>query len=178
MCEPVTAALTTLFAGGAGATAAGATAGAATFGGVLQTVAGIASIAGPLVMGIQGAQAAKAQSKMVAQERAETAKLTAIADDRSRRQFASQIREQASQFAGRGLDAGSATAVFLGQTAAEEMVFNSQSQRQTGQARDTELSNQQAALRARASSSLFGGGIGAATGFLTAAPRVWPELLK
>lgn len=179
MCDfviaPIAAALS-------GATAAGATAGAATagltVGSALQTAGLVAAVAGPVVSGIQQRNALRAQADMVAAQREQQLRLNAIEAERTQRQFARQIRHQASQFAARGLDVGSPTAVFLGQTAAEEMAFATQSVRQTGQAQATELSNQQRMLNIQARQSLLSGSVRGASAFLTGAPALWPELLS
>lgn len=180
MCDIV--GLATLFAGAAPGTTAsilatGASAGAATagFGGTLATIGTIASIGGTLAQGAATASAARAQANAIEVQKREEARLNSIQDQRARSEFASQIRNQAATIGARGFSLDSPTAVFLGQTAAKELAFQSQSIRQTGQATQRELTGTQAALRARASNSLFGGVTSAAGQFLSASPRLFPE---
>ncbi|MBW4972079.1 hypothetical protein KZZ08_00520 [Roseovarius mucosus] len=179
MCELVSATLATLFAGGGAATAAGATAGAATaaagFGSTLATFGTLASIGGTLLQGRATASAARAQANQIEVQRQEEQRLNAIQDQRVRAEFASQIRDQAAQIGARGFSLDSPTAVFLGQTAAKELAFQSQSVRQAGQATQRELTGTQQALRARARSSVLTGAFSAAGQALTAAPKLFPE---
>lgn len=176
MCEIVTTSLATLFAGG-GATAAGATAGAATagFGATLSTLGTLASIGGTLAQGFAARRDARAQIAEIERQKQEERALNAIRDQREREQFASQIRQQAAQIGARGFDLDSPTAVFLGQTAARELAFQSQSIRQTGQATQRELTSTQRALRARGGQAVLRGTLSAAGRFLTAAPDLFPE---
>lgn len=181
MCEIVTATLTSLFAGG---TAAGATAGAATaaagtgIGGALQTIGALAAVGGSLYQGYATNEAAKDQARAITAQRQQEKMLNAVEDQRTRQQFSSQIRKQSAQIAERGFSLDSPTALFLGQNAAKELAFASQSVRQTGAARQTELSNAARASRAKGQQALLKGGFSAAGGLLTKAPDLWPELLS
>lgn len=178
MCELITTTVAALFAGG-GATAAGATAGAATsLATTLQTVGTALAIGGSIYQGVSTYNAAKdAEAQIETQKRTET-QLNAVREQRSRAQFRTAIAQQRSEIAARGVDLGSPTAVFLGQSAAREMVFESQTIRQGGQATQAELTGSQRALRARGTNALFRGGFSAAGRLLSDAPDLWPELLS
>jgi len=180
MCEIVTATLATLFAGG---TAAGATAGAATaagggLAGTLSTLGTLVSVGGALAQGISAKRAGAAQAQAIETQRKQEAMLNSVEDQRTRAQFASQIRQQSAQIAERGFSLDSPTAIFLGQNAAKELAFASQSVRQTGAARSSELSNAARAGRARGMQGLLKGGFSAAGRLLNAVPDAWPELLS
>lgn len=176
MCIPALAALA---AGGTGAaTAAGATAAATAAGSTLQTLGLIASVGGSLYSGMSAMQMGKAQAAQIEAQRVTERNLNATKDHRASLQFAKQIRQQAADLAARGFDLGSPTAVLLGQEAAQEMAFNSQAIRSEGQARDAELSASARIARSQATKSMITGTVGAAGKFITAAPDIWPELLK
>jgi hypothetical protein len=165
--------------GGAGAaTAAGATAAATTTAGALQTLATIATIGGTLYSGISAYQSGRAQAAAIDNQAATERALNATQDQRERVKFASAIAQQRAEIAGRGIDLSSPTAIYLGETAAQEMSFNSQAVRSTGDARQTELSTQARITRSNASAGLISGVVGAASNFLTSAPDVWPGLLR
>lgn len=179
MCEIVGTTLATLFAGGSAATAAGATAGAATgLAGALQTIGTIVSIGGTIAGGIAANDAARDHARQLEEQARQEAVLNSIEDQRVRKEMAGQIRQQAAQIADRGFSLSSPTAVYLGQTAARELAFASQSVRQTGAARQTELTNQARAVRAQGKQAMFKGGISAAGTLLKRAPDLWPELLS
>lgn len=163
-----------------GGAAAGATA-AATAGGLAQAlqVAGlVASVAGPVIAGQQTKQAAGMQAKAYEQQAEQTSRLRAIEEQRTRRQFGGQIRRQAAQMAARGVSLDSPTALYLGQTAAEEMAFAAQTVRQTGMAEASELSTSAQLARFRGQQAAMTGNFTAAGNLLSGAPEVWPELLK
>lgn len=176
MCEVfTTAALTGL--GFGGATAAGATA-AAGVGSTLQTLATLAAIGGTAYQGISTYRANQQNAAAVEQQRATEAQLRAVEDMRERRRFRGEIAQQRAEYGARGVSLDSPTAIFLGESAAREMTFASQSIRQTGQARDQELTNQGLLYQSRATSALIGGGLSAAGTFLDDAVEQWPELLS
>ncbi len=177
MCDPTSlAAVTGLFTGGAGATAAGATAGASTLGSTLQTIGTVASIGGSVVQGIQGYQTAKANAAAIGEQKSAEASMTAREDQRTRAQYRSALRRQTAQLAANGVSLDSPTAVLLGQISATEGSYASQGVRQTGRAKQAELTATQRSLAARGVTSLLSGVTGAAGSFLTAAPKIWPEL--
>lgn len=174
MCWP--AALGALGLGGtaaAGATAAGATA-AATGVGFWQTLGTVVGAGGAILQGVQGAQAARAQTAAIEQQAETERRLNATEDQRRRAQFMSAISQQRAELAARGVTLDSPTAVMLGQTAAQELSFESQSVRSGGAARQAELSASAAMSRARGVSSLLRGTFSAADTILTAAPDLWP----
>ena len=179
MCIPTMLAGLGMGAGGA-ATVAGATAGAATIAAPavsgLTTLGTVLSVGGSLFQGIQASQAASAQAAHIENQRRNEAVLNAIQDSRERAQFRSQIARQRAELAGRGVALDSPTAVYLGQTAAREMSFQSQATRSSGQARGQELSANARMARARGAQGLLRGGLSAAQTLLTAAPDIWPEL--
>lgn len=178
-----TVALAPLFSAvGGGATAAGATAAAGTAasgltaGSLFSGIGTALAVGGSIVQGVQGARAARENARLVEEQRETERAINAQRDQRARRQFNSEIRKQFAELAERGVALDSPTAVLLGQEAARELSFESQSIRQTGQARDTELSAEARAYRSRATTSLLRGGLTAADSFLTAAPDLWPSL--
>lgn len=183
MCDFVTPILTAIGIGG-GATAAGATAAASTaaagasIGTTLQAIGTIAGLAGTLYQGAQTQKAYEAQATQIEQQQRVEAQLSATEEQRSRQQFAAQISRQRADLVARGISLDSPTAVFLGQTAAREMVFEAQSIRQGGFATSAELSAQARAARARGRNAAIKGGFSAASGLLTSAPDLWPELLS
>ncbi|HMO07023.1 MAG TPA: hypothetical protein PKD10_05165, partial [Paracoccaceae bacterium] len=162
-------------AGAAGATAAGATAGAGlTTAQVLTNIGTVIGAGGALIQGVQAARSVREQSAALAQQAATERQLTAVQDQRTRARFMTAIRQQAAELAGRGVTLDSPTAVLLGQTAAQELAFESQAVRATGDARQRELSAAQRQLRAQRASGLMKGVFGAAETVLTAAPDLWP----
>ena len=164
--------------GGAGAaTAAGATA-AATTAGTLQTLATIATIGGTLMSGITAYQTGNAQAAAYDAQAKTEAQLTAVQDQRERAKMAGAIAQQRAEVLGRGMDLSSPTAIYLGQTAAQEMSFDSQAIRSGGAARQQELSVQKRISLANASAGLMKGVIGAAGDFLTMGPDTWPGLFR
>ena len=175
MCEFITPALAAIGLGG-GATAAGATA-AATTAGTLQTIGAMTAIAGSRYCGVSAYRTGRANAVLIDRQRRTEAQMNAIEDQRQRARFASAMRQQTAELAGRGISLDSPTAVTLGQYAGQEMAFNSQAVRSGGQARDAELSLSARNSRAQATLGLLRGGVSAAGTLLTAAPDVWPELL-
>lgn len=156
-----------------GATAAGATA----LAGTLSTVGTLAGIAGTLYSGFSGAAAYKAQAAEIDAQAVTEAQLTATQDARQRAKMSSAIRQQSAELAARGVQLDSPTAVALGQTAAQELSFDSQAIRSGGAARQQELSGQKRMALANRSSSMLKGVVGAAGSLLTAAPDIWPGLM-
>ncbi|KRS15662.1 hypothetical protein [Roseovarius indicus] len=174
MCVPaLLAAIPAL--GGAGATAAGATAAAGAT--TLQTIGTIASVAGTLATGFAAYQQGEATADALERERNTKAILNSIEDQRVRKKFTRQIAAQRAELVARGVDLSSPSAVYLGQSAAKEMTFASQSVRQTGLAERAELTAQAQAARSRGRIGLLKGGLSAAGGLLDRAPDLWPELL-
>lgn len=164
--------------GGAGAaTAAGATAAAGTAG-ALQTLATIATIGGTLYSGISAYRSGKEQAAALEAQAATERKLTTVQDQRQRAKMSSAIAQQRAEIAARGIDLSSPTAVYLGQTAAQELSFDSQAIRSGGAARNVELTTQARLSRANGSAGLLKGVIGAAGDFLTMGPDVWPNLFQ
>lgn len=161
-----------------GATAAGATAVAATAAGTLSTIGSLLGVAGTLYQGFSGAAAYKAEAAEIDAQKVTEAQLTATQDARQRAKMSSAIRQQAAELAARGVQLDSPTAVALGQTAAQELSFDSQAIRSGGVARQQELSGQKRLALANKSQSMLKGVIGAAGSFLTAAPDIWPGLAR
>ena len=157
----------------AGATAAGATAAASG----LSTMGTVLGVAGSLYSGVSAYQTGKAQAAALKAQARTEQQLNATQDQRTRREFMSQIRQQSAELAARGVNLDSPTAVLLGQTAAQEMSFASQAVRSEGSARQAELSNDQRLARARATQGLITGASNAAGALLSGAPKIWPELL-
>lgn len=181
MCvQAALAALGPLF--GTGATAAGATAAASaastglSLGTVLQTAGMIASVGGSIAQGIAASKAAKTQAELIEQQAATEKQLNATEDNRRRALFRTQIAQQRAELASRGIQLDSPTALLLGQTAAQEMSFESQSVRQAGYAKQQELSYAAKAARADAANSLLKGFTTAAGSFVTSAIDIWPGL--
>lgn len=175
MCIPALGALVGL----GGATAAGATAAAATgLAGTLQTLATIATIGGTVYQGISSYQAGKQQAAAIEAQAVTERQLTATQDARQRAKMSSEIRKQSAELLARGVSLDSPTAIALGQTAAQELSFDSQAIRSDGNARQTELSAQQRIARGEAVSGLLKGVVGGASQFLTSGPDVWPSLFR
>lgn len=166
MCFP--AILGALGGLGGGVTAAGAS--------TLSTLGTIVSIGGSLISGVQGMQAGKAQAAAIEEQRLTEARLTAVQDQRTRSKFASQIAQQRAELAARGVQLDSPTAVALGQTAAQEMSFESQAVRSGGRARDTELSAAARMARMKGNSAMLKGVFSAADTVLSSAVERWKAL--
>lgn len=164
--------------GGTGAAATTAATTAAATAGTLQTLATIATIGGTLVSGITAYNTGKEQAAAYEAQAKTEAQLTATQDQRERVKMAGVIAQQRAEVLGRGMDLSSPTAIYLGQTAAQEMSFDSQAIRSGGAARRQELSSQAKIARASASAGLMKGVIGAAGDFLTMGPDVWPGLFR
>ncbi|KHQ50277.1 hypothetical protein [Mameliella alba] len=143
----------------------------------LQGVGLAASVVGPMMQAQQASATAQVQARAYEQQRDQQQILRAVEEQRTRRDMAREVRRQASQFAVRGVETDSPTAIYLGQTAAEEMVFAAQSVRQGAMAEATELTNEARLTRARGQMALTKGMFSAAGNLLTGAPKVWPELL-
>lgn len=164
---------------GAGTAAAGAGAAAAAGSGLASAlqIAGLAlSVIGPIQQGRAAQSAANAQAKAMDQQKRDQLRLNSIEEQRTRRQFALQTRQQAAQLAARGVSLDSPTALFLGQTAAEEMVFAGQSVRQGGLSEAAELSTAARLTRYRGALNAMEGRYTAVGNFITGAPKVWPSL--
>lgn len=175
MCLP--AALAALGVGSGAATAAGATAAASTIG-TLQTIGTLIGIGGSIVGGIQGRNAAEEQIAALETQKAEERALTAVRDQRESRKFLSAIRQQTAELAARGVSLDSVTAVALGQTAAQEMSFQSQAIRSEGRSTQRELTAAQRNARLTGADAMLRGVTGAAGSFLQAAPDLWPGFLR
>lgn len=175
MCAP--ALLAALGTGGA-ATAAGATAAATTAASSLSTIGTILSVGGAVIEGVQGMRAAKANAAAIEDQRRTEAQLTAVQDGRSRKKMARDIAVQRAELAARGVQLDSVTAMMLGQTAAQEMSFESQAVRTGGAARDRELSAEARAQRAMGAQSLLKGVFSAAGDLVKGAPDLWPGFMR
>ncbi|WP_422050139.1 hypothetical protein [Shimia sp.] len=185
MCELVTG-LTALLAGTGATTAAGAGAAAATTAAAgaasgalatLQTIGTTLAIGGSVLQGVSAYQTSKANAALIEQQAGTEKQVFAIQEARERQEFLAGIAQQRSEIAARGLSLDSATAVYLGQSAAQELAFNSQSVRSTGQSRQTELSASQANAQARGRLGLLRGSLSAAGSFLSSREDQWKELL-
>lgn len=175
MCVP---GLLAAFGMGGAATAAGATAAATTAASGLSTLGTIVSVAGAALQGIQGMQAANANAAALEDQRRTEAQLTAVQDSRTRQKMARQIATQRAEIAARGVQMDSVTAMMLGQTAAQELSFESQAIRTGGAARDRELSAEARAQRAMGASSMLRGVFSAAGSLVSAAPDLWPGFMR
>lgn len=176
MCLP--AVLTAVgLGGGAAATAAGATAAAGTLG-TLQTIGTLIGAGGSLLQGIQGRRAAAEQIAAIEEQKATERALTATRDQRESAKFMSALRQQTAQLAARGVTLDSVTAVALGQTAAQEMSFQSQAIRAEGGATQRELTAAQRNARLTGASAMLRGVVGAAGSVLEAAPDLWPGFTR
>lgn len=173
MCFPAVIAAMGL---GGGAAAAGAGA-AATTAGTLSTLGSIVSIGGSLLSGIQGSKAASAQAAAIENQRATERQLNATQDQRQRGQMMTMIAQQRADLAARGVQLDSPTAIALGQSAAQEMSFDSQAIRTTGRARDAELSAEARLAKMRGSSAMLRG-VFSGLGTLVESPDLWPGIAK
>lgn len=161
---------------GLGALAGLGGAGMATTATALQTLATIATIGGTLYSGVTAYRTGKEQAAAYEAQAKTEAQLTATTDQRERAKMAGAIAQQRSEILGRGMDLSSPTAIYLGQTAAQEMSFDSQAIRSGGAARQQELSANKRIALSNASAGLWKGAIGAAGDFLTMGPDTWPGL--
>ncbi|SFY18675.1 hypothetical protein SAMN04244548_03005 [Paracoccus pantotrophus] len=180
MCVPsLIAAATSAFGGttAAGASAAAATAGAGAAS-ALSTIGTGLGVVGGLMSGISAYRTGKAQEAALREQARTEQELNAVQDQRTRREYMSQMRQQAAELAARGISLDSPTAVLLGQTAAQEMSFASQAVRSEGSARQAELSNEARLARARGTQGLLSGTFSAAGALVSGAPKIWPELLS
>lgn len=160
----------------AGATAAGATAGAATIGSTLSTLGTLVSVGGALYQANASAKANREYARQIEEQKATEARLTATEDARTRAQFRTAMRRQFAELAKRGVSLDSPTVIALGQSAAQELSFASQSVRSKGDATQRELSGTQKIALTRARTSLLKGTFSAASTLLNEAPDLWPEL--
>lgn len=160
----------------AGTAAAGTAAAGASLGSVLQTIGTVVSIGGALSQGAQAADAYQQQADQIAAQQAQEREIALVEDLRTRRRMRSQIAQQRAELGARGVSLDSPTALLLGDTAARELAFASQTVRSNAAARSQELSTSQRLSRSRAAGSVLTGRITAADRLLTAAPRIWPSL--
>lgn len=160
----------------AGATAGAATAGAATIGSTLSTLGTLVSVGGALYQANAAAKAGREQARQIEEQKKTEARLTATEDQRTRQQFRTAMRRQFAELAARGLNLDSPTVIALGQSAAKELSFASQSVRSKGDATQRELSGTQRVALARAQTSVLKGTFSAASTLLNEAPDIWPEL--
>lgn len=177
MCGP--AVLGALGIGGGAAAATGATAVAATAG--MSGLAGLGTalaVGGSLVQGVMAMQEGRAQARALAEQAAQERQITAVEDQRSRQRFAAAIAQQRAELAGRGIQLDSPTALALGQEAAAEMSFESQSIRSGGAARQMELDAAGKAARARGMTGFLRGGFSAAGTLIDRAPDLWPGFAR
>lgn len=176
MCDFITP-LVAAIGGGGAATATGAAVAAGSGMNILQTLGLVTSLAGS-IGGMQAQSAAiDAQSAAIAEQAATERTMNSIEDQRTRAAMESQLRQQSAELVARGVDLSSPTAVRLGVSAARELSFASQRVRSEGSARQIELSSQQQVLSARRRTARIRGITTVADTVLTAAPKVWPELL-
>ena len=155
-----------------------AAAGAAGAASTLATLGTAVAAAGSIWQGVATSRAASAQARGLARQAADERQLNAVKDERTRGQFRTEIRQQMAELAGRGVQLDSPTAILMGQVAAQEMAFQSQAIRSEGAARQTELSAAERIARGQSRQAMIGGMLNAASGVLTSAPKIWPELLK
>lgn len=134
------------------------------------------SIGGSIYQGIAGYQQGQAQARMLNEQAATEAQLTGVEDARLRDEMRGQIAKQRLQIVGRGVSLDSPSAVLLGQQAAEELSYASQSVRSQGEARQQELKAGATSARASGTLALLKGGFSAAGTFLNDQPTVWPGL--
>lgn len=125
-------------------------------------------------------RAAAAEARENARLRAEQAehekRLNTMQDLRERRDFATQIRQQASELVGRGVSLDSPTAIYLAQAAGAELAFQSQAIRSGGAAALAELNAQSRAYQAQARNARVTGNLSAASDLLTDIPKIWSAL--
>jgi hypothetical protein len=120
--------------------------------------------------------AANENARLMEEQRTTENRINAVEDQRARREFRTAIGQQVIELAGRGIRLDSPMAVYLGETAAREMSFESQSIRSRGAARATELSHSARMVRAQGAQQMLRGVFSSASSVLTAAPRLWPGL--
>lgn len=136
----------------------------------------IAKIGGGIVSGVSGFAQSRNQARQIEEQAATEQVLNGIEDVRLRDKMRAQIGKQRLQLAGRGVSMDSPAALALGQQAASELSYASQSVRSHGAARQAELKAGARASRAQGTMALLKGGFSAAGSFLDGAPDVWPGL--
>jgi len=136
----------------------------------------VTSVGGQVAQSVATNKAGQQNAALIAEQAATEAQLSAIKDERLRKQMAGQIAKQRLQLSGRGISLDSPQAVYLGQQAAEELSYASQSERSRGAARQAELSAAQRASIAQGRMGLLTGLTGAAGTALTGAQKIWPDL--
>ncbi|SDW15263.1 hypothetical protein SAMN05444336_101258 [Albimonas donghaensis] len=178
MCGPAVA----LAALPALATAGGAAATAATTGltlGTLATTVGAGLAAtGSIASGIQQSQAQNDYAEAQAERAKYETMLGAIEDQRTRERMREELGRTLAQLAGRGVQLDSPSALAIGERAARETSFASQSVRSGAAARAGTLTAEARQSRGLASSALMRGTLSAAGGLLTKAPDLWPGLAE
>jgi hypothetical protein len=164
MCEIVTATIASAFSAIGG------------LGGALQVAGLVATVGGSLAQANAAKSTAEANAKFIDQQRKTQAQIAGVEDMRTRQQFRRAMSQQSAELARRGVQLDSPTAMLLGQTAAREMSYASQSVRSGAQARDQELSMERRNVLARGQSDWLRGTLSGAGRLLTSAPDIWPEL--
>jgi hypothetical protein len=144
----------------------------------LQTMGTLIGAGGALLQGIQGRNAANEQIAAIEAQKVEERALTATRDQRESAKFLSAIRQQTAELAARGVQLDSVTAVALGQTAAQELSFQSQAIRSEGGATQREMTAAQRTARMTGASAMLRGVVGAAGSVLEAAPDLWPGFMR
>lgn len=146
-------------------------------GGVLQLAGLAATVGGSFAQANAARSTARTNAQFIDQQNKTQAQIASVEDQRTRQQFRRAIGQQTAELARRGVQLDSPTALLLGQTAAREMSFASQSVRAGAQARSQELSMERRNVLARGQSEFMRGTLSGAGRLLTSAPDIWPELL-
>lgn len=137
-----------------------------------------AQVGGTFLGGMSDSSAAAQSANAYARQSAQHMVHGSVEEQRTRAKMRSATRTQASELAGRGIDLGSPTAIYLGQQAGAEMAFAGASVRQNAVADAQEADATAQMYRAKSRQNFLTGSLGAAGTLLTGAPQVWPELLK
>lgn len=154
-----------------------ATAAIGGIGGALQLAGLAVTVGGSFAQASAARSTAQANARFIDQQRKTQAQVAGVEDMRTRQQFRRAMSQQSAELARRGVQLDSPTALLLGQTAAREMSFASQSVRAGAQTRDQELSMERRNVLARGQSDWLRGTLSGAGRLLTSAPDIWPELL-
>ncbi len=134
------------------------------------------NVGGKVAQGVAANRAGNQNAALITEQAATEAQLVAVEDGRLREEMRATISKQRLQITGRGISLDSPQAVHMGQKAAEELSYASQSLRSRGAARQAELSAAARASRARGRTALLTGVFGAAGSALTGASKIWPSL--
>ncbi|MEE3101712.1 MAG: hypothetical protein VX463_18295, partial [Pseudomonadota bacterium] len=160
------------------ATALAPAAAGISLGSLASTIGAGLATAGSLYGAVQQSRSQSAYADAQAQRAQYETMLGAIEDERTRDRMRQELGRTLAQLAARGVQLDSPSALAIGERAARETSFASQSARSGAAARAGTLTAEARQSRALASSALMRGTINAAGSLLTRAPDLWPGLAE